>query len=529
MPGSETANPFLSQRDGGDTSERNAPVTTETNPQPRDRRFDRLNWSLIGLAVALRTVRYLHDHALWLDEAYLALNLISRSFAELTSELDGEQYAPIGFLYVMKAVIVAFGTSNYAFRLFPYVVSLVAVWAFYALAKRVLAPAAVPVALALFAISYPFLIYAAETKPYGLDAAIAMLITLAGIHFGSRGRPTVLDAVVLALGGSIAVWLSYPSAFVLASVGIALATRDFGQRNWRGVGLVVVLAAAWLLSFILQMSIVRGGVPAQVPDSDLGHLREFYADHFFPWPPNPVVVSEWLLHFMSDLIGYFTSEVMSGIGIIALIMGCFALFVRDRFALAVLTLPWIVAILVSAAHYYPLADRFTLFTGPAALLLIAAGCNEIRLRFGADGKVVWILIIAALCFQPAMRAVKQSIWLDRFGDARPAVARLDENIQPSDKIYLYWTGEPLYRLYSTRPHPEKRILSGRRSERWAAHAKDVDQLHGEERVWVLFTFNAHTSPAGLTVRDELDRRGTLLDSFVSEGSALYLYDLSDSE
>jgi hypothetical protein len=58
----------------------------------------RLLWLIMGLGVALRFAQYLANRSLWLDEAFLALNVVQRSFSQLFQPLDDEQVAPIAYL-----------------------------------------------------------------------------------------------------------------------------------------------------------------------------------------------------------------------------------------------------------------------------------------------------------------------------------------------------------------------------------------------------------------------------------------------
>lgn len=486
----------------------------------------KLCWALLTLALALRVIRFLHDHALWLDEAFLALNLIDRSFAELTTELDYEQFAPIGFLFVMKSFVAALGRSDYVFRLFPFIGSLISIPVFYALAKRLLKPSGVPVALALFALSHPLLVFAAEAKPYGSDATIALILSLLAVNYAGKSVPRIADAALLAVAGAVAVWFSYPAAFVLAGIGTALGVAYIWQRDWRNAILLGVVPVIWLASFGIQAWMVMGNAHPQLPENDLTGLREVYSQDFLPWPPSPAAVTEWLLYFFPYAAGFFTSEVAAGVGVFACIMGCIALGRDKRRPLAILALPLVFALFVSAAELYPMRQRFLMFIGPALLLVIAAGFDEVRTRVGTQGRIVWVLLLIVILVQPSLRAVKQSIRLERHGDARPAVARLDDRIRDGDTLYLHWTGEPVYRLYSNDPHPEGQIVVGSRSLRWSALSKDVPKIDGKSRVWVLFSYGAYNTPAGQTLRDELDRRGVLIDAFESEGAALYLYDLS---
>ncbi len=53
----------------------------------------RLPWMIIFLGVALRLAQYLANRSLWLDESYIALNIVQRSFSQLLQPLDFNQAA----------------------------------------------------------------------------------------------------------------------------------------------------------------------------------------------------------------------------------------------------------------------------------------------------------------------------------------------------------------------------------------------------------------------------------------------------
>jgi len=510
-----------------DASQESPPTDTGRDPHPGI--FDphwRLCWGLIALAIALRFLRYVHDRGLWLDEVYLALNLVNRSFSELALELDDLQYAPLGFLVVMKLCVVAFGSSEWAFRLFPLAASLISIAPFYGLAKRVLKPGAVPLALLLYALSFPLLVYSAEAKVYGVDAAIAVALVFVAVMYANEPIPRLRNALLVAAVGASAVWFSFPAAFVLAGIGISLALPLLLRRNWRGLGFLSLAIAIWSISFAAQAWLMIGRGEPQLPASDLGGLQRYYSEDFLPWPPRPAAVAEWLMYFCSTLSGYFTSEVAAGVGVFAFVMGCLPMAKGQRQALAMLIAPLVITLLVSATQLYPTRDRFMVFIGPALLLVMAAGFDEIRMRVGAQGRIVWILLLVVLLFQPSLRAVKQSIAPERHGDSRAAVARLDEQVQEGDVLFLHWTADPQYRFYSKHKLPAENVIVGSRSESWDKMIRDVELLPLKPRVWVLFSFNAQTTPAGRTIRQYLKSNGRLLDTFESQKTALYLYDMS---
>src|SRR5437870_13922111 len=65
----------------------------------------RLPWVIIFLGVALRLAQYLANRSLWLDESYLAFNIVQRSFSQLFGPLDYHKVEPIGFLLIEKVAV----------------------------------------------------------------------------------------------------------------------------------------------------------------------------------------------------------------------------------------------------------------------------------------------------------------------------------------------------------------------------------------------------------------------------------------
>ena len=126
----------------------------------------RLSWAAVTVGCLLRIVQYLFDRSLWMDEAYLSLNVLHRSFAGLCRALDYHQGAPIGFLLLEKSAVLWWGGSEYVLRLLPLLGGIASVLLFYKLANKVLPANAVPIAVGLFAISPTLIYYSAEVKQY---------------------------------------------------------------------------------------------------------------------------------------------------------------------------------------------------------------------------------------------------------------------------------------------------------------------------------------------------------------------------
>ena len=136
---------------------------------------------MIGLGVFLRLFVYLSGRSFWMDEASLWANLAHKPILDFSEPMTGDQLAPVGFLIAQRAIMSVFGVLKYAARLLPLACGLISVFLFARLARRLLAPRAALVALALFCFSDDLIYYASELKPYSLDLAIALAISLAAL------------------------------------------------------------------------------------------------------------------------------------------------------------------------------------------------------------------------------------------------------------------------------------------------------------------------------------------------------------
>jgi len=74
---------------------------------------------LFGLVCRLS--QYAANTSIWHDEAYVALNVLQKTFTALLGPLDWNEASPPGFLVVEKLVAAFLGRSEYALRLVPLV------------------------------------------------------------------------------------------------------------------------------------------------------------------------------------------------------------------------------------------------------------------------------------------------------------------------------------------------------------------------------------------------------------------------
>ncbi|HEY9646731.1 MAG TPA: glycosyltransferase family 39 protein, partial [Chroococcidiopsis sp.] len=333
--------------------------------------FPALPILIIGFGIYIRIVQYLHNRALWADEAALTLNILNRSYLELFLPLDNEQGAPIGFLLVERLMVQLLGSSEFALRLFPLICGIGSLFLLYILAKRLLLPSAVPIVLWLAASSDRLIYYSSEVKQYSTDVTIALALTLFLLSIREqlyRPRAVALTAAV----GSMAIWWSHPAIFVLAGVELAFILTDLLQRKKLYVLGKLPIYGAWLLSFVAfyLFSLQR------LSNNDV--LLTSWTGRGLP--PSPLDLG-WSIRALSE---YFYNPVgfvgaFKAIAILAALMGCISWFRRKPETLLLMVLPIAVTLFASYLDKYPFNGRLILFLYPFAAMAIAEGFEFMRL------------------------------------------------------------------------------------------------------------------------------------------------------
>ena len=172
---------------------------------------------LLGVLTSL--IDLLNNKSLWLDEACLALNIVSRSYLELLAPLADNQSAPIGFLFTEKLLTNIFGPHDWALKIFPFFSFIVSIILFFFLNKRLFK--SVKIALfscALFSLNFTLINYSTEVKQYSIDVLIAISIVLASLKFNTDKNK--LSIFLYTCIGAIAIWYSNVVVIMLVTVAI---------------------------------------------------------------------------------------------------------------------------------------------------------------------------------------------------------------------------------------------------------------------------------------------------------------------
>ena len=491
----------------------------------RQRLYVVLMTMILLLGGYLRLNRFLLNRSLWLDEAYLALNIIERTPLELAGPLSYGQVAPIGFTVVVKLLALALGVREPVLRLIPLLSGLVSLPLFYLVAKRWLPKGAALLAVILFAASDALGDYAAQFKQYSSDVAITLMLILVATWFfetGQRGRYLVFASV-----GVIAVWFSHPSSIVLAGVGLYLILTAVQRKSYSEAVRVTAVAGCWLVSFAVTYILsIRGGLQSQ---SLVGYWD--FQGGFLLFPPTGIEQVEagitLLVRPFEDPLGF------------ALYSGVVLLFalgaidgIQKRGPRLFLLAPILVAVALSTLRLYPFSGRLLLFAVPLLLLTVVMGIVRLfqaRIVTGRIDGLLAIMTVAVILFQPLRNGLARGLNPRALEETRPLMIRLNESYRPGDVVAVYHAAQYAFKYYSHLLHfdPAAPVVIKSPGNAPEEDCQEVQPLRGNPRVWVIFSHKM-TGPSGAEepiIVGCLDRYGQQTSKFEETGASLYLYDL----
>ena len=484
---------------------------------------------LIIVGAALRLWQYLGRASLWLDELGLAASILSRPFRPLLLEpLLYDQVAPPGFLAAVKAAVAVFGDGELALRLFPVLCSLIGLFLFAAVARRILDVAGAVLATALFALGIPFVRYASELKPYSTDVVVALLLTLVSLDLpeGEGARRRFLAA---GLVGAAAIWFSQPAVFVLAGIGAALASERFIRSGARGIRPLIPTLALWAAAC--------GASVVWTSHRTTASTREVLLHYWAPAFPSLTWKNGFGAAFLlAQLRGFWGGTgmryVWPALFVVLTLLGFAALWrVRSRFALILLG-PIAITFGASAVRLYPFDSRLTLFLGPALVLAAAAGSTLVIALVSRKRVSVWAAAVLVALF--SLHAVLRHPPVYHHEETRPLFQRLAQRRQPGDSIYIFYGANQALRYYGPRNgiDPSEVAVGGCHRGDLAAYLREVDEFRGRPRVWFLIAHSQPRLKEQETIRAYCGRIGRRLEGLEvpeeDRESTLDLFDFSDS-
>ena len=464
---------------------------------------------VLFLGIALRLFHYFYNRSLWTDEIYLTAGIAAMDFQELLSQpLPYMQKAPIGYLLICRLFVVLFGNNELALRLYSLLTGIAALFLFLPVARHFLKPFGALVALTLLACATPIIYHSVEAKPYGPDLFTTVLLVWLYVRY--RHDTSLQGLVRWGIGGSVAVWLSYPSIFVLAGIAIAVGISYLMKGNWQVVLRLAVPFGMWGVSFLLSYFLFTK------EGSDAGWLVYFFAKFDGYFPLQPISSVAWLakkevvffhyplgLTWVNELVEqtYLVRFIqrMTIVPVVLAGLGALYFFKTNRGFLLVLGITLLLALVASALRMYPFHERMVVYLAPFIALLLAGGCDYLGTKTTAlkyAGYGLTVLLLAGLLKNAVVNTLTPYLLSGyKMSYYRDALQYVNHRYQAGDGVYVYWNGAAGYKYYKAADalkfeavvDPDYRYAVRNYPAYFAKVDADLYSVPNRKRVWVIYS------------------------------------------
>jgi len=249
---------------------------------------------VLFIGVALRLWQYAENRSLWLDEAYLALNLDFDWLFVLSQPLAHNQAAPVGFLLITKILADVFGHYDWVIRLVPLAGSIFTLTFAYGIARLAFrSHTGAFTFLGLVAISPLLLYYSSEFKQYATDTTVAIAALYIALHY--KCPQTTKYYVGLAFAGALMVWSAFLAPFFLLATGITMMALSISKGHWRDLRFLGLTVGFWLTNFAFYYGLILHRI------SENTNLTSYWQSAYAPGIPTSSSDVDWIVKTLGSL------------------------------------------------------------------------------------------------------------------------------------------------------------------------------------------------------------------------------------
>ncbi len=437
------------------------------------------------LGILLRVLVYFQNRSLIIDEANLARNVVEKSGTDFFQSLDYEQYCPPVFMLLTKLNTHLFGVNEWSLKLLPLLGGILLLGFFYLLLKALVKESVVHWYL-LLVLSFSSLAirYSTEFKQYSLDTLLTLVLIYVALQFKSA-KWTVKNTLIWLFLGSVMIWTSMPSIFILAAIGFAFLYESWSTERKIPLGLVLA-GGFWLLNFGLYFWTVL----YQDSTSDL--LQDYHQNFFFEFLPTTTADLSRSFNLLIGLMTSVTDRTVLGLIFCALFLsiGTYQMIKKKKFEALLLLLPILFALIASNLKLYSLIPRLSLFLIPLCLLLMGMGLSVAwekmhRILKGAT----LILMLISIVNKEGYTYFGTKM---EFENSKAVFAFLDKNRVTEDLIIVQHDAVPTFVFYNSM-HDNAYHFQPVYLAKWADKPAAIvpNQEWDSKTFWLFF---AHTFP-----------------------------------
>ena len=415
----------------------------------------KFNVVLIIIGVILRLEHYLENRALWLDEAYVGVQLTGASFIDVLTfkpYLSSQPQQPLLFSLISKISAFVFGNNEYAYRLLPLVASIVSLILFYRLIKLYLTPKVVPIALGLFVFCERLVYFSAELKPYSSDVATNLVLLLVAIWVFNK-KIEIKKCTVLLYVGIAAMLFWHVSVFALAPIGLFLIINAKLDGRKPIFSMAIKVCILWIICFVNLYKLCFSGMLQN---------QQFIEGNIL-MAPHPRWSIETIAWFFKTFIALFKNPVgihYPYLGVILCVVGGVCIFREKRQDFILFVLPLTLAFLAGFLHKYPSGERFLLFFIPVIFLFIAKAIEYIAFKKSKMAVLLAAILVVVLFYSPVKKS-SYYFFNDRPEEqSRQVMNYLKKNYRDGDYILMNVSAQFPFWYYSCQLDMKDKKIEG---------------------------------------------------------------------
>jgi len=424
--------------------------------------------AIILIGIILRVVFYSFNRPFWNDECALGFNIADFNIMNCFKSLLYGQAAPPLFLVISGVFEKIVPSVESALRLFPLLSSVLSIFVFYDLSKRVLnKKTSIFLALMLFCFNYRLVYYSQEFKQYSSD--VLVFLSLLTSYFYIKIKNTeVKNLLLIGSGYAASIWLSFTSVFALFAVFCTLFIKK--KNEYKKIFILFSPVVVSFACFYLSQHHLASSAD----------LHTYWQNGF---------ITKNFSNFYLLVVNYFSYSFTFAVIFFSFIIGIVLklLDIKSEKSL-ILLIPVITAVGLSYAHIYPLESRVSLYLIPICILFTASILDCVNFKHRVVNYILYFAIVLLFAL-PTVINTTYKLALKDF-DKEDIVSPLNmaqSLIKDNDVLYIPDGSTISYMFYKKNYNFKNVEYEKQRINNSAAYTKYLDQLPKNKTYYYIYS------------------------------------------
>jgi hypothetical protein len=472
---------------------------------------------IVSMSIIIRIIMYVKCRSLWLDEAILAANMVTRTWTELlVPPLLHSQSAPVFYILIEKAIGTILGYSEFSLRLFSLLSFFGLLVCEIILLKKAfnLSNSKIAFVVVMTALLPAYVWYSNELKPYMSDAFfVVLLILLYFLYTKNKINLLALTALCVLILGFSSPTIFFTCGILLSEFFVAVFNKDKRKILHIVISGIVVLAVFGLY-YYWWMSPVSAAMDA------------FWNKKFNIW------------RSIIDLINIFngmgnSESIYVWIFVPFAIIGIYSMVVSGN-KIGIMTASSLFFVsLASAIGKWPLTGRLWLFLPSIVFIFTPIGYDFIRTKIISKtnitkiGKIPCLLLTIFLTVNCLGYIGNKTYFSTE--EINPLIDYVQRNIKEDEKLYIYSSAVPAFNFkngYATTRIgnvAEDNIIYGENRKEWneSLLGGELQRILENKKTYLIFQHQWTGIENGL---EALRNHGTLTEIMNVHDTPLYYFE-----